>query len=132
MRSDSVATSRATFECMNQKGTRSMLEGKVIIITGAGSGMGRATAKLCAERGASVVAVDLKEDAVASVVAEITASGGSALAHAADLTVESAVAGVIDATVERFGTVHALHNNAYAVHPGAGTDLVNKIGRAHV
>ena len=101
------------------------LNGKVIVITGAASGMGRASARRCAALGASVVAADLDKDGVAAVAAEIEASGGVALAHGVDLTVEDDVNGLVDATVERFGTVHVLHNNAYAVHPGAAVDLVD-------
>jgi NAD(P)-dependent dehydrogenase (short-subunit alcohol dehydrogenase family) len=101
------------------------LHGKVIIVTGAASGMGRATALLCAARGAAVVAADLNADGAATVVREVESSGGAALAHPVDLTVEDEVNALVDAAVERFGTVHALHNNAYAVHPGAATDLVN-------
>jgi NAD(P)-dependent dehydrogenase (short-subunit alcohol dehydrogenase family) len=103
----------------------SSLDGKVVIITGAASGMGRAAALLCAARGAAVVAADLNADGAKSVVAEIESSGGAALAQAADLTAEDDVNQLLEAAVNRFGTVHALHNNAYAVHPGAATDLVN-------
>ena len=101
------------------------LDGKVVVVTGAASGMGRSTALLCASRGAAVVAADLNENGVAAVASDIESAGGSALACGADLTVESDVQALVDAAVERFGTVHALHNNAYAVHPGAATDLVN-------
>jgi NAD(P)-dependent dehydrogenase (short-subunit alcohol dehydrogenase family) len=101
------------------------LAGKVVIITGAASGMGRASALRCAALGAAVVAADLDADGASTVAREIEASGGTALAHGVDLTVEAAVNALVDAAVERFGTVHVLHNNAYAVHPGAATDLVN-------
>ena len=101
------------------------LRDKVIIITGAASGMGRASAVLCAAQGASVVAADLNGDGAAAVAREIESCGGAALPHRVDLTVEDEVNALVEATVERFGTVHALHNNAYAVHPGAATDLVN-------
>jgi NAD(P)-dependent dehydrogenase (short-subunit alcohol dehydrogenase family) len=101
------------------------LRGKVMIVTGAASGMGRATALRCAALGASVVAADLNKDGAVSVADEIGAAGGEALGRAVDLTVEDDVNGLVDATVERFGTVHVLHNNAYAVHPGAATDVVN-------
>lgn len=103
----------------------SSLDGKVVIITGAASGMGRAAALLCAARGAAVVAADLNADGVKAVAAEIESSGGAALAQAADLTSEDDVTRLVEAAVGRFGAVHALHNNAYAVHPGAATDLVN-------
>lgn len=101
------------------------LSGKVIIVTGAASGMGRASALRCAELGAAVVAADLNGDGAVAVAGEIQSAGGAALAHRVDLTVEDDVNALVDATVERFGTVHALYNNAYAVHPGAATDLVN-------
>ncbi len=101
------------------------LNGRVIIITGAASGMGRASALRCAALGAEVVAADLNADGAAAVAEEIGSSGGTAMAHTVDLTVEDDVDALVDATVERFGTVHALYNNAYAVHPGAATDLVN-------
>jgi NAD(P)-dependent dehydrogenase (short-subunit alcohol dehydrogenase family) len=103
----------------------SSLDGKVVIITGAASGMGRSAALLCAARGAAVVAADLNVDGVKAVAAEIESSGGAALAQAADLTSEDDVARLVEAAVERFGTVHALHNNAYAVHPGAAKPLVD-------
>jgi len=101
------------------------LSGKVIIVTGAASGMGQASALRCAALGAEVVVADLNGDGAAAVACEIESSGGAALAHRVDLTVEDDVIALVAATVERFGTVHALHNNAYAVHPGAATDLVN-------
>ena len=101
------------------------LSGKVIIVTGAASGMGQASALRCAALGAEVVVADLNGDGAAAVACEIESSGGAALAHRVDLTVEDEVIALVAATVERFGTVHALHNNAYAVHPGAATDLVN-------
>jgi NAD(P)-dependent dehydrogenase (short-subunit alcohol dehydrogenase family) len=101
------------------------LSGKVIVITGAASGMGRASALRCAALGAAVVAADLNADGAVAVAGEIESSGGAALAHTVDLTVEAEVNALVDATVERFGTVHGLYNNAYAVHPGAAVDLVN-------
>ena len=103
----------------------SSLDGKVVIITGAASGMGRAAALLCASRGAAVVAADLNADGVKAVAAEIESAGGAVLAQAANLTVEDDVNKLAEAAAGRFGTIHALHNNAYAVHPGAATDLVN-------
>ncbi len=100
------------------------LDDTVIVITGAASGMGRASALLCAERGAQVVVADLNGDGAVAVAAEIEASGGTALAHAVDLTVEDEVNALVAAAVERFGSVHALYNNAYAVHPAAAGDLL--------
>jgi NAD(P)-dependent dehydrogenase (short-subunit alcohol dehydrogenase family) len=102
----------------------SSLDGKVVIITGAASGMGRAAALLCAQRGAAVVAADLNADGAKVVAAEIESAGGAALAQAADLTVEDDVNQLVEAAVARFGAVHALHNNAYAVHPEAAGDLL--------
>jgi NAD(P)-dependent dehydrogenase (short-subunit alcohol dehydrogenase family) len=100
------------------------LRSKVVVITGAASGMGRATALRCAALGAAVVAADLDEDGANAVAEEIESSGGAALARAADLTVEDDVNRLVDTAVARFGTVHALHNNAYAVHPEAAADLL--------
>ncbi len=101
------------------------LRGKVVVVTGAASGMGRASALRCAALGASVVAADLDKDGVVALVDEIESDGGAALAQVVDLTVEDDVNGLVDAAVQRFGTVHALHNNAYAVHPGAAGDLLS-------
>jgi NAD(P)-dependent dehydrogenase (short-subunit alcohol dehydrogenase family) len=101
-----------------------MLQDKVIIVTGAASGMGRASARKCAERGAAVVVADLNGDGAKAVAEGIAAAGGTAVAHQLDLTVEEEVAGLVDTAVSRFGRVDALHNNAYAIHPGAVSDLV--------
>lgn len=101
------------------------LSGKVVIITGAASGMGRASALRCAALGAQVVVADLNGDGAAAVAGEIERAGGTALAHAVDLTVEAEVQALVDAAVARFGTVNVLYNNAYAVHPGAAVDIVH-------
>ncbi len=70
-----------------------------VIVTGAGSGIGRATARLAAAQGLRVAAVDLDEGTAADVVAEIEAAGGTATAYAADVTDEGAVAGTLAAIV---------------------------------
>jgi len=84
------------------------LEGKTAAITGAGSGMGRATAELFAERGADVAVVDVDGDA-----AEAVADGiDGAIAVTADVSDADDVAGFVEATVDAFGTIDVLHNNA--------------------
>jgi NAD(P)-dependent dehydrogenase (short-subunit alcohol dehydrogenase family) len=102
-----------------------MLKDKVIIVTGGASGMGRSTARHCAGLGASVVVADRNADGARAVAEGIIAAGGSAISHPVDLTAEDEVTGLVDAAIKKFGRVNALHNNAYAVHPGAATDLVN-------
>ena len=67
------------------------LQGKRAIVTGAGSGIGRASAKLFAAEGARVLAVDRVQESVETTVAEIINSGGSAIATAADAGSEAGV-----------------------------------------
>jgi 3-oxoacyl-[acyl-carrier protein] reductase len=88
------------------------LEGKAAAITGAGSGMGRATAELFADRGARVTVVDVDEDAAAETVARIEDGGGEAVAVTADVSDADAVERFVDETVEAFGSLDVLHNNA--------------------
>jgi NAD(P)-dependent dehydrogenase (short-subunit alcohol dehydrogenase family) len=82
-----------------------------VIVTGAGSGIGRACALLAAAQGLRVVAVDLDEDAAARVVAEIGAAGGVATAYGTDVTDEDAVAATL-AAIGRDGAPRHLINNA--------------------
>jgi NAD(P)-dependent dehydrogenase (short-subunit alcohol dehydrogenase family) len=91
---------------------RRALEGKIALITGAGSGVGRATANLFAKNGGSVVVVDLLPDRVSQVVAEIQASGGKATGMAMDLSVKTEVDRMVDEALKSFGRVDILHNNA--------------------
>jgi 3-oxoacyl-[acyl-carrier protein] reductase len=86
------------------------LDGKVALITGAGSGIGRASAERFAAEGAQVVVVDLKGEA--ETAAAIEAAGGEALALTADVADEDAVATMAEMAVERFGRVDVLMNNA--------------------
>jgi NADP-dependent 3-hydroxy acid dehydrogenase YdfG len=88
------------------------IEGKVIVITGASSGMGEAAAKHLARLGASVVLGARRSDRIEKLAREIQASGGKALAIAADVTKLDQVKNLVDAAVEKFGRVDVLLNNA--------------------
>jgi meso-butanediol dehydrogenase / (S,S)-butanediol dehydrogenase / diacetyl reductase len=90
-------------------------DGKFGLITGAGSGIGRATAMGFAQRGGAVAVADLNRDAAESVVNEITAAGGTAHAVVADMAKPADVAAMIDATLQLFGRLDVVHNNAYGV-----------------
>lgn len=85
------------------------LDGKVALITGAGGGMGRVAAMRFAEEGARVAVSDVLE--LTSVVEEITAAGGEAVALTADVRDSAAVQDVVDDTIAAFGHLDVLYNN---------------------
>ena len=88
------------------------LKGKVAIVTGAGGGLGREHALYLAAQGAAVVVNDMNAGSADAVAAEIQAAGGEALAVAASVTDEAAVADMVARTLERWGRVDILVNNA--------------------
>ncbi|GIW13904.1 MAG: 3-oxoacyl-ACP reductase [Tepidiforma sp.] len=88
------------------------VEGKVVLVTGAGSGMGRATAILFADEGARVAAVDVNREPVEAVAAEIRAAGGAARAWACDVANRAAVERLVEEVVAEFGGLDVLVNNA--------------------
>jgi NAD(P)-dependent dehydrogenase (short-subunit alcohol dehydrogenase family) len=88
------------------------LDGKIAVVTGAGSGIGRVAASLFAAEGARVVVADMVGDHVESAVAEIVAAGGTATAVTADVSDEAQVAAMVAAAVDTYGGLHVLFNNA--------------------
>jgi NAD(P)-dependent dehydrogenase (short-subunit alcohol dehydrogenase family) len=96
------------------------LEGKVAIVTGAGRGIGAATARLMAAEGAKVVVADVDTEGAASVVEAI---GDAAVARQADVRDEAAVKALVDLAVNRFGRLDVMHNNAVFASP-EDTDTV--------
>lgn len=87
------------------------LAGKRIIITGAASGIGRATSTLAASKGASVVTVDLS-DSVEQTAADIKSSGGKAVAICADISDEQQVVSLFDSCAQEFGGADGFYANA--------------------
>ncbi|MBM7443215.1 SDR family NAD(P)-dependent oxidoreductase [Streptomyces sp. HB132] len=86
--------------------------GRSVIVTGAGSGIGRATALLFAQEGARVVIADVDEAAALAVAEEVTRSGGTAVTAIGDLRDQAVVDEVTATAVEEFGGIDVLVNNA--------------------
>jgi NAD(P)-dependent dehydrogenase (short-subunit alcohol dehydrogenase family) len=99
------------------------LRGAVAVLTGAGSGIGRATAVEFAERGASVVVSDLSADRATEVVEQITGLGHPAIGIAVDVTVEADLEKLRDAALESFGRIDVVMNNVGVLAIGAPETL---------
>jgi NAD(P)-dependent dehydrogenase (short-subunit alcohol dehydrogenase family) len=93
------------------------LEGKVALITGGASGMGKVASELFAREGARVVLTDVSDEPGVAAAAGITVAGGEALYVHADVSKETDAESMIAATVERFGRLDILYNNA-GIMPG--------------
>ena len=88
------------------------LAGKVAVITGAGSGFGRELARIAAQREMKVVLADVQPDALAAIEAELVGQGAQVLAQRTDVSKGDQVTALGAATLQRFGAVHLLFNNA--------------------
>ncbi|KJA21934.1 hypothetical protein HYPSUDRAFT_676213 [Hypholoma sublateritium FD-334 SS-4] len=91
---------------------RGLLAGEVAIITGAGQGIGRSTALLFAKEGASVVISDIDAKRLETVEGEIKAIGGKVLSVAGDVGADDFPKKIVDATVQKFGKINHIVNNA--------------------
>ncbi|QXH53600.1 SDR family oxidoreductase [Pseudomonas fakonensis] len=88
------------------------IEGKVVVITGASSGLGESTARHLARLGAAVVLGARREERLNAIVEEIKAEGGKATAHAVDVTRREDLAALVQHAVNTFGRVDVMINNA--------------------
>jgi 3-oxoacyl-[acyl-carrier protein] reductase len=94
--------------------TPDYFHGKTIVITGAGSGIGRATALVFAREGANVVCADINEAAARETAGQVNAKGSQALALKIDVTKRAQVNDMIDRATSTFGKIHFLFNSAGA------------------
>src|SRR6202012_5479640 len=88
------------------------VKGLTVLVTGAASGMGRATARVFADEGANVAVTDVRGDGIKAVAHEITASGGKAKAWRLDVADPKAIQTVVDEVAEHFGGLDIIVNNA--------------------
>ena len=88
------------------------LAGKVIIVTGAGAGIGRATAVAFAKQACRVAAWDISDANAAAVVEELKAAGGEAMFQKVDVSNAESVSAAVDAVASAWGAIHVLVNNA--------------------
>lgn len=97
--------------------TDRLLQGKSVVITGAGSGVGRAAADLFARHGARLVCVDVQEAWLEETVASVKAGGGEARAVRCDVSRRADVQAAVDAAVEAYGRLDVMYNNAGVASP---------------
>lgn len=95
------------------------LKGKVAVVTGGASGIGRGMGEIFLERGMKVVLADVESKSLVATVDQLRASGGEVVGVECDVSSADSVERLRDETLTRFGAVHVLCNNA-------------EIGRAHV
>jgi NAD(P)-dependent dehydrogenase (short-subunit alcohol dehydrogenase family) len=100
-----------------------MVENRAAIVTGAASGIGRATAQLLAAEGAAVIVADVDEQGAGDTVRLIDTAGGSATAVVADVTNAEQVAAMVQTAVDTYGGLDILHANAGV--PGPDRPLVD-------
>lgn len=111
---------------------RGRLQGKAALITGAASGIGRASAQLFASEGASVLVVDIDDDGGRQTVADIRAIGGRADFCHGDVSVEADVRKAVDLCVRAFGKIDILYNNAGAVFGLDITDVTMEVWQKEI
>lgn len=106
--------------------------GKVALVTGGGSGIGRSTALGWAKAGGSVVIADLDAPRADTVAGQITAAGGHAVTVQTDIAEQASIEAAVMFAVSRFGRIDFLHNNAFAPWRGSdGAALVADVGDEH-
>ena len=99
------------------------LDGKTLIITGGGRGIGATTAELCAENGANVMVADVQAEWGEKVAGGIRANGGKAVFREVDVTDEDSVAEMFEAAASQFGAVNGIVNNAATIVVKKAADI---------
>ena len=104
-------------------GSSGLLDNKIAIVTGAGSGIGAASAKRFAAEGAAVVAVDIREARAAEIATAINDAGGHAISLGANVADAGDVERMVTETVDRLGGLDVLYSNAGTLRPGTAEEL---------
>jgi len=104
-----------------------LLKGKSVVITGAGSGVGRAASQLFAENGARVVCADINAQWLEETVAQVKRAGGEARAIRCDVSRKSDVEAAVDAAVQAYGRLDVIYNNAGVASPAGGEGRLAKL-----